>query len=58
MIRPSGNALPTAITVNPKYVVLILAIRPIYVNKSTNKPEHNLVHKIPIYTLNKTIKRK
>ena len=29
VVSPSGKALPTAITVSPKYVVLILAIRPI-----------------------------
>lgn len=55
VVNPSGRALPIAKTVRPKYVVLRLVNTPIKVNKSTSKPEQNLVHNIPNTMLIKTI---
>lgn len=51
VVKPSGKALPTAIIVKPKYVVLKFVYIPMTVNKSTNKPQHILVHKIPLKIL-------
>lgn len=58
VVKPSGKALPTAKIVKPRYVVLRLVIVPIKVKRSTNKPEHNFVHIIPITMFIRTKKMK
>lgn len=54
VVNPSGKALPTAITVKPKYVLLKLVRTPTKFNRSTNKPQAYFDHNIPVKIPNKS----